>query len=90
MGGQLFRLASFKSMRRFLRRIVRKPQEFDERTGEYTSLIDLSDEAIPRSLSAKAKNYDIRMPDGGIAHLQEGTHITNKQYVSAIELLGTK
>ncbi len=77
-----------------------KPQEFDERTGEYTSLpsagrlvdgyerrfgkkvsggIDLSDEAIPRSLSAKAKNYDIRMPDGGIAHLQEGTHITNKQ-----------
>ncbi len=77
-----------------------KPQEFDERTGEYTSLpsavrlvdgyerrfgkkvsggIDLSDEAIPRSLSAKAKNYDIRMSDGGIAHLQEGTHITNKQ-----------
>ena len=77
-----------------------KPQEFDERTGEHSSLpsagrlvdgyerrfgkkvsggIDLSDEAIPRSLSAKAKNYDIRMPDGSIAYIEEGTHITNKQ-----------
>lgn len=41
--------------------------------------IDLYDEPIPRSLSAKAKNYDIRMPDGSVAHLQEGTRITNKQ-----------
>ena len=41
--------------------------------------IDLSDEPIPRSLSAKAKNYNIRMPDGSVTHLQEGTRITNKQ-----------
>lgn len=69
-----------------------KPQTFDPKTGLYGidsvklerlkriyDTIDISDEPIPRSLSAKAKNYDIRMPDGGIAHLQEGTHITNKQ-----------
>lgn len=41
--------------------------------------VDTYDEPIPRSLSAKAKNYDIRMPNGDIAHLVEGTHITNKQ-----------
>lgn len=31
---------------------------------------------IGRSLGAKARNYDIRLPDGRITHLTEGTRIT--------------
>ena len=69
-----------------------KPQTFDPKTGLYGrgsvkleklkriyDTIDTSDEPIPRSLSAKAKNYDIRMPDGSTVHIAEGTHIVNKQ-----------
>jgi len=49
--------------------------------------IDLSDEIIPRSVGAKYRNYDIKMPDGKTAHFAEGTHITNKQIFAGI---GTK
>lgn len=49
--------------------------------------VDTADEPVPRSLSAKAKNYDIRMPDGTIAHLVEGTYIANKHVFSGF---GTK
>ncbi len=54
-----------------------------DENGRFTitgsSFADLSDEPIPRSLSAKAKNYDIRMPDGSVARIAEGTYITRKQ-----------
>ena len=35
------------------------------------------DIVIPRSLGAKAKNYDIELPNKEVVHLTEGTRITN-------------
>jgi hypothetical protein len=46
---------------------------------ELAQEVNLSDEIVPRSVGAKYRNYDIRMPNGETAHLAEGTHITNKQ-----------
>lgn len=42
-------------------------------------VVNLANEIIPRSVGAKYRNYDIKMPDGKMAHFAEGTHITNKQ-----------
>ena len=39
--------------------------------------LKLSDILIGRSLGAKAKNYDIGLPNKEIVHLTEGTRITN-------------
>ncbi len=45
--------------------------------GEET--ISLPDEQLPRSLSARWANEDIKMPDGTIAHFVEGSKLQNKQ-----------
>ena len=41
--------------------------------------ITLPDETLPRSVGAKWANYDIQMPDGTVAHFQEGSKITHKE-----------
>ena len=55
-----------------------KQQAYDTANGKYVC-IDLSDEIVPKSLGAKYSNHDIKLPNGEIVHLAEGTHITNKQ-----------
>jgi hypothetical protein len=42
-------------------------------------VIHLPDEALPHSLGAKWSNYDIRMPDGTVAHFQEGSKLHHKE-----------
>ena len=42
----------------------------------------LKDTYIGTSLSAKAKNYDIELPNKEITHLTEGTWITHKQCIA--------
>ena len=68
-----------------------KPQEFDKHSGRYVSdyvgigtedlcnrqIIELPDEILPKSLSAKWANYDIAMPDGTVAHFVEGSKLHN-------------
>jgi len=44
-----------------------------------SDIIKLPDTHIGRSVGAKAKNYDILTPDGGIARFIEGTKIQNSQ-----------
>lgn len=41
--------------------------------------IHLPDEILPRSLSAKWANEDIKMPDGTIAHFVEGSKLHHKE-----------
>lgn len=41
--------------------------------------IFLPDEILPRSIGARWSNEDISMPDGTIAHFQEGSKITHKE-----------
>lgn len=41
--------------------------------------ISLPDEYLPKSLGAKWGNYEINMPDGGIAHFVEGSKLQNKE-----------
>lgn len=41
--------------------------------------IPLPDEWLPRSVGAKWKNHDIRMPDGSIARFEEGTRLQDKE-----------
>lgn len=40
------------------------------------------DIVIGRSLGAKAKNYDIKLPNKEIVHLTEGTRVTNVQVIA--------
>ena len=42
-----------------------------------SGIIMSEDIVIPRSLGAKAKNYDIELPNKEVVHLTEGTRITN-------------
>ncbi len=60
-------------------RIAKSDEEKLAHLKRIYDTVDTSDEPIPRSLSAKARNYDVRMPNGEIAHFAEGTHISNKQ-----------
>ena len=41
--------------------------------------IKLPDEQLPRSLSAKWANEDVKMPDGTIAHFVEGSKLHHKE-----------
>lgn len=41
--------------------------------------IPLPDEVLPRSLSAHWINHDIQMPDGTVAHFQEGSKLHHKE-----------
>lgn len=45
--------------------------------SEKSGIIKSSDIQIGRSVGAKAKNYDIELPNKEIVHLTEGTRITN-------------
>ena len=47
-----------------------------------SGIIDLPDIQIGRSLGAKAKNYNIELPNKEIVHLTEGTRITNVQVIA--------
>ena len=53
---------------------IRKPDD--------ENILRLPDFEIGRSLGAKAKNYDIEMPDGEIINLTEGSRITNIQVIA--------
>ena len=44
--------------------------------------MSLPDIEIGKSVGAKAKNYDIRLPNNEIVHLSEGTRITNVQVIA--------
>ena len=47
--------------------------------GHLNETVSLPDEDVPRSVGAKWHNYDIDMPDGTIAHLEEGSKLQNKE-----------
>lgn len=55
-----------------------KPLEKSTESG----IMSLPDIEIGKSVGAKAKNYDIRLPNNEIAHLSEGTRITNVQVIA--------
>lgn len=55
-----------------------KPLEKSTESG----IMSLSDIEIGKSVGAKAKNYDIRLPNNEIVHLSEGTRITNVQVIA--------
>ena len=46
------------------------------------NILRLPDFEIGRSLGAKARNYDIEMPDGDILNLTEGTKVTNVEVIA--------
>jgi len=46
------------------------------------SAVNLPDIQIGRSVGAKARNYDIMLPDGGTVNLTEGTRITNVEIIA--------
>ena len=48
-------------------------------TDKAQDTIQLPDETLPRSLSAKWANEDILMPNGGIAHFVEGSKLHHKE-----------
>ena len=60
---------------------------FFRQNASYESIIgnesadsySLPDEIIPRSLSAKWRNYEIAMPDGTVAHFAEGSKLQDIQ-----------
>jgi hypothetical protein len=58
----------------------KKGTETLENTGN-NGIIE-SDILIPRSAGAKARNYDISLPDGGKTHLTEGTRITSVETIA--------
>jgi SPP1 gp7 family putative phage head morphogenesis protein len=58
----------------------KKGPETLENTGN-NGIIE-SDILIPRSAGAKARNYDISLPDGGKTHLTEGTRITSVETIA--------
>ena len=45
--------------------------------GVEEDVVRLPDETIPRSVGARWANYDIKMPDGSVAHFVEGTKLHN-------------
>jgi len=49
---------------------------------EKSDIIKLEDFTIGRSLGAKAKNYDIKLPNNEIVHLTEGSRVTNVQVIA--------
>lgn len=55
-----------------------KPLEKSTESG----IMSLPDIEIGKSVGAKAKNYDIRLPNNEIVHLSEGTRITNVQVIA--------
>lgn len=55
-----------------------KPLEKSTKSG----IMSLPDIEIGKSIGAKAKNYDIRLPNNEIVHLSEGTRITNVQVIA--------
>lgn len=55
-----------------------KPLEKSTESG----IMSLPDIEIGKSIGAKAKNYDIRLPNNEIVHLSEGTRITNVQVIA--------
>lgn len=55
-----------------------KPLEKSAKSG----IMSLPDIEIGKSVGAKAKNYDIRLPNNEIVHLSEGTRITNVQVIA--------
>lgn len=55
-----------------------KPLEKSTKSG----IMALPDIEIGKSVGAKAKNYDIRLPNNEIVHLSEGTRITNVQVIA--------
>ena len=50
--------------------------------SENSSTIKVEDFFVGRSLGAKAKNYDIKLPNGEKVHLTEGTRVTNVQVIA--------
>ena len=50
--------------------------------SEKSSTIKVEDFFVGRSLGAKAKNYDIKLPNGEKVHLTEGTRVTNVQVIA--------
>ena len=54
-------------------------RELADRVLKRQNAIRLPDEQLPRSLSAKWANEDIKMPNGDIAHFVEGSKITHKE-----------
>lgn len=47
-----------------------------------SGIMSLPDIEIGKSVGAKAKNYDIMLPNNEIVHLSEGTRITNVQVIA--------
>ena len=57
----------------------KKPLTNNIFSGRIEESISLPDEIFPRSVGAKWANYDIPMPDGTIAHFQEGSKLHHKE-----------
>ena len=55
----------------------RQNTPYEEILGKDT--IPLPDETLPRSVGARWANYDIQMPDGSVAHFQEGSKLHHKE-----------
>ena len=53
----------------------RQNASYAEILASYRQTIKLPDEQLPKSLSAKWRNYDIAMPDGSTAHFVEGSKL---------------
>ena len=52
-----------------------------EKSSESDTMV-LPDIEIGKSVGAKAKNYDIKLPNAEIIHLSEGTRVTNVQVIA--------
>ena len=66
---------TYKELRKNLQNDLTKTRKSDT----LIDVIPLPDETLPHSLGAKWSNYDIRLPDGTVAHFQEGSKLHHKE-----------
>ena len=74
---ELFGLNKTENLEDFRKKYIKAVENLPK-----SGIIDLPDIQIGRSLGAKAKNYNIELPNKEIVHLTEGTRITNVQVIA--------